>query len=68
MDAFKQNHEMKPTQPYAQGYGYGEAGPPPGPPPYESERFKPKKRLRDPVFFVLFIAQVRAQPRYRKMC
>ena len=27
--------------------------------PYEGERFKPKKRIKDPIFLLLFIAQVR---------
>ena len=51
------------SQPYAQPYA------PPYPPPnngyggdykdpYEGDRFKPKKRINDPIFLVLFIAQV----------
>jgi hypothetical protein len=57
------------SQPYAPPaeappYGYG--GPPPPnngfggeKDPYEGDRFKPKKRINDPIFLVLFIAQVR---------
>ena len=49
-----------PSQPYAQQYA-----PPPGPPApiYTDdkggyERFKPKKRINDPIFLILFVAQV----------
>ncbi len=30
--------------------------------PYAGERFKPKKRINDPIFLILFIAQVRSMP------
>lgn len=58
---------MKPSQPYAPsapppnaGYGGGYGGGyESGPPVYDTQRFKPKKRLKDPIFLVLFIAQVR---------
>ena len=46
-----------PPPPEAGGYGYGYNGDVKN--PYEGERFKPKKRIRDPVFLILFIAQVR---------
>lgn len=32
--------------------------------PYEGDRFKPKKKLNDPVFFVLFILQVRIRSHF----
>ena len=41
-----------PPPPEAGGYGADVKS------PYEGERFKPKKRVKDPVFLVLFIAQV----------
>lgn len=50
------------SEPYAQqyqpppqsgNYGYSEKN-------VEYERFKPKKRINDPIFLVLFLAQVRA--------
>ncbi len=47
--------------PYAPSGQYGEYGQ--GPPaieknPYEGQRLKPKRRINDPIFLVLFIAQV----------
>ncbi|KAL5506999.1 PNS1 [Sanghuangporus vaninii] len=43
-----------PPPPEAGGYGYNADVKN----PYEGERFKPKKRVKDPVFLVLFIAQL----------
>ncbi len=50
-----------PSAPYAPSGQYGEYGQ--GPPaieknPYEGQRLKPKRRINDPIFLVLFIAQV----------
>ena len=57
------------SQPYAPPSGAppsGYGGPPPPnngyggeKDPYEGDRFKPKKSFKDPIFLVLFIAQVR---------
>ena len=52
-----------PPQPGQYGYGHGQGyeqsynGDTKS--PYEGERFKPKKRINDPIFLILFIAQVR---------
>ncbi|EJF65249.1 hypothetical protein DICSQDRAFT_159440 [Dichomitus squalens LYAD-421 SS1] len=51
-----------PPQPGQYGYGHGQ-GPNQGysgdtKSPYEGERFKPKKRINDPIFLILFIAQL----------
>ena len=44
---------------YAQGYAQGAGGyGGDQKSPYEGERFKPKKRINDPIFLILFIAQV----------
>ncbi len=44
---------------YGQGYGQGGGGYSGDQKnPYEGERFKPKKRINDPIFLILFIAQV----------
>ncbi|RPD78068.1 DUF580-domain-containing protein [Lentinus tigrinus ALCF2SS1-7] len=45
---------------YGQGYGQGGGGGYGGDQksPYEGERFKPKKRINDPIFLILFIAQL----------
>ena len=53
-----------PTPNYAPQYA-----PPPGPPtdgyggdqksPYEGDRFRPRKRVNDPLFLIFFVAQVR---------
>lgn len=48
-----------PTPNYGGGYGY--APPPPTydqKSPYEGDRFKPKKKINDPIFLVLFILQL----------
>ena len=47
--------------PQSEQYAYGGQGPSYGgdtKSPYEGERFKPKKRINDPIFLILFIAQV----------
>ncbi|THH08372.1 hypothetical protein EW145_g2751 [Phellinidium pouzarii] len=60
---YTETYPMNPSQPYAPS-----GGPPLDPvasgyggdykSPYEGDRFKPKKSVRDPVFLVLFIAQL----------
>lgn len=51
-----------PSEPYAPSgqYGQYEQGPPAGNEknPYEGERMRPKRRIKDPIFLILFIAQV----------
>jgi hypothetical protein len=52
-----------PTPAYGQGYG-GYAPPPQQQPmydnktPFDNGRFKPKKKINDPIFLVLFVLQV----------
>jgi hypothetical protein len=42
------NHAYAPTPQYGADFKN----------PYEGDRFKPKKKINDPIFLVLFIAQV----------
>lgn len=54
-----------PTPPYAYGQGYGGYAPPQQQPlydnktPFDNGRFKPKKKINDPIFLILFVLQVR---------
>lgn len=51
-----------PTQPYAPPYDYNNnnVSKPGGDykDPYSGDRFKPKKKINDPIFLILFILQV----------
>lgn len=57
------NNNARHIPEYSQTYA-----PPPGPPqgeydlksPYEGDRFKPTKRINDPIFLILFILTVRS--------
>ena len=70
-----------PSAPYAEpyvppaeyAYGYGQGGGDQSSyggdhkSPFEGDRFKPKKRINDPIFLILFIAQV-SPSRLAKLC
>lgn len=62
--SYNQYPNPGPTPQYAPQYapdgpGYNNSGyPPPEKSPYEGDRFKPKKKINDPVFLVLFVLQV----------
>ncbi|KAJ7901833.1 plasma-membrane choline transporter-domain-containing protein [Mycena olivaceomarginata] len=59
----QQQYQPGPTPQYAPQYAPTQYAPPPEPfyndtkSPYENDRFKPKKRINDPIFLILFVLQ-----------